>query len=224
MKEKVIVLLSGGQDSTTCLFWAKEKYDVVALNIGYGQRHKIEMNAAKKICDIANVPLFVIKTDVLKQIGNSALLETDSDISEQHSSNETLPASFVPGRNIFFLTIASAFAYKENIQTIVTGVCQTDYSGYPDCRRNTIDALEKTLSLGMDFNFTISTPLMYQSKVDTVNLARQLPGCWEALRYSHTCYNGKSPACGKCPACILRAKGFSEAGYIDPIMERGENI
>lgn len=221
-KEKALVLLSGGQDSTTCLFWAKQYYDVTALNIGYGQRHKIEMSAAKKICDIANVPLFVIETDVLKQIGNSALLETDSDISEQHSSNETLPASFVPGRNIFFLTIAATFAYKENIQTIVTGVCQTDYSGYPDCRRSTIDALEKTISLGMDFNFTISTPLMYQSKVDTVNLARELPGCWRALRYTHTCYNGESPACGKCPACILRAKGFSEAGYTDPIMERGK--
>ena len=220
---KVLVLFSGGQDSTTCLYWAIEKFgreNIETLNIEYGQRHKIEIEAAKKIAEqIAKVPYHYFKTSILKNIGDSALFNMD-DISHTHRSSVSLPASFVPGRNVFFLTIAAAFAYKYDIFNIVTGVCQTDYSGYPDCRKNTINAVQLALSLGMDKEFEIHTPLMYMTKSETVELAMEFPGCMEALSYSQTCYEGKYPPCNECPACKLRTKGFEEAGILDPIFER----
>lgn len=217
---KAIVLLSGGQDSTTCLFWAKTKFEEVSvLNIEYKQRHSIEIQSAQKIANLANVPYYDFTTDLFQQIGGSVLLE-EGDISAQHKIAGNLPASFVPGRNIIFLTIAAAIAYKHQIPNIVTGVCETDYSGYPDCRHATISALETTLTLGMEYPFEIYTPLMYRSKKETVEMAMEMPGCMEALAYSHTCYEGKIPPCGKCPACILRAKGFLEARVPDPLIER----
>lgn len=220
LKKNCLVLLSGGQDSTTCLFWAKTQWeDVVVLNIWYGQRHEVEIEAAKKIAHLANVPYYDFNTDLFQRIGGSVLLE-EGDISAQHKIANNLPASFVPGRNIIFLTIAAAIAYKHQIPNIVTGVCETDSSGYPDCRYATINALETTLRLGMEYPFMIHTPLMYRNKKETVEMAMALPGCMEALAYSHTCYEGKVPPCGKCPACILRTKGFLEAGIPDPLIER----
>lgn len=218
--KKALVLLSGGQDSTTCLFWAKEHFaDITCLNIRYGQRHLREIAAARKIAHLIDVPCKEFNTTIFQDIGDSALVGK-GDISASHKSTSDLPASFVPGRNIIFLTIAAMYAYKNNIQDIVTGVCQTDYSGYPDCRENTIRNLQTTLSLGMDTSFKIHIPLMHLTKAASVNLAKTLPGCMEALAYSHTCYEGKIPPCGKCPACLLRAKGFAEAGIIDPLFER----
>lgn len=217
---KALVLLSGGQDSTTCLYWAKARFkEVLALNIGYGQRHSIEIKTAKKIAKLANVSYMEFNTSIFKKIGNSALLGKE-DISAPHKTAANLPASFVPGRNIVFLTISAMIAYKHQISNIVTGVCETDYSGYPDCRYATINALETTLKLGMEYSFKIHTPLMHKTKKETVEMAMEIPGCMEALAYSHTCYEGKIPPCGKCPACKLRARGFLEAGVPDPLIER----
>ncbi|OQA94378.1 MAG: 7-cyano-7-deazaguanine synthase [Spirochaetes bacterium ADurb.Bin218] len=219
--EKAVVLFSGGQDSTTCLFWAKEKFsEVIALNILYGQRHAIERESARKIAKLAGVELVELEMDVFSKINDSALINTDMDVSTAHDKNSNLPASFVPGRNIMLLTIAASFAYSKGISNIVTGVCQTDYSGYPDCRDKTIKSLELALSLGMDKDFHIHTPLMWKTKAETVLMATELDGCWSALALSHTCYNGQWPPCGECPACKIRARGFEEAGEIDPIFER----
>ena len=217
MKTNAVVLFSGGQDSTTCLYWAISNFEEVkALTIDYGQRHKIEIDSARKIAEKAQIDHTIIKIDFLKNIGDSALFG-EGEVSSLHRTG-SLPASFVPGRNIFFLTICAAYAYKYGIKNIVTGVCQTDFSGYPDCRDDTIKSLQVTLNLGMDYNFTIYTPLMYMTKAESIKLAQKLPGCIKALGYSHTCYNGKFPPCGKCPACKLRSKGFKEAGIIDPLL------
>lgn len=216
--EKSVVLFSGGQDSTTCLFWAKEKFsEVIALNILYGQRHAIERESARKIADLAEVELIELEMDVFSKINDSALINKELNVSSAHGKNSNLPASFVPGRNIMLLTVAASFAYSRDITNIVTGVCQTDYSGYPDCRDKTIKALELALSLGMDKDFQIHTPLMWKTKAETVNMAADLKGCFDALALSHTCYNGQYPPCGECPACKIRARGFDEAGLTDPI-------
>ena len=222
MLSKALVLLSGGQDSTTCLYWAKKRYrHVVAINIFYGQRHFCEVESAKKIAEIAKIELIEMDLSFLfQQIGDSALLNNYSNITSNHRGNNSLPASFVPGRNIIFLSVAAMIAYKKGIETIVIGVCQTDYSGYPDCRQDTIDYLTKTLRKGMNSFFLIHTPLMELDKKSTVELAVSLDGCFEALAYSHTCYEGQIPPCGVCPACVLRAKGFKEAGITDPLIER----
>lgn len=220
--DKAVVLLSGGQDSTTSLFWAIHKpFDCHCLVIDYGQRHQIEIQSAKTIAELLQLPYTIINLDMFKQLGDSALIG-QGNISDKHRSGE-LPASFVPGRNILFLTVAAAFAFKNGIKNLVTGVCQTDYSGYPDCRDNTIKSLNVTLNLGMDFPFQIHTPMMFLSKKEEVELAKSYDGCIQALAYSHTCYEGQSPPCGKCPACILREKGFAEAGVIDPLVGRANN-
>ena len=139
---------------------------------------------------------------------------------ESGEDEETgLPNTFVPGRNLVFLTFAAALAYQQGCGHLVTGVAQTDYSGYPDCREDTLTALQQSLRLGMEFDVTLHTPLMHLSKAQTVELAREV-GALEAMAYTHTCYNGVQPPCGVCPACELRAKGFAEAGIADPLVER----
>ncbi len=161
----------------------------------------------------------ILPIDTFAALGGNAL--TDDGIAVQTGVNPqtALPNTFVPGRNLIFLTFAAAFAYPRGIRELVTGVAQTDYSGYPDCRQTTLQALEQALRLGMEFAITIHAPLMFQSKADTVQLAQAL-GALPALAYSHTCYNGQQPPCGECPACLLRAKGFAEAGIADPLLER----
>jgi 7-cyano-7-deazaguanine synthase len=222
---KALVLLSGGQDSTTSLFWAiNQGYDCEALIFYYGQRHMIEIEAARRICGMAGIQWHYVDTDIFKQIGgDSALLNKSQNISEKHRTGN-LPASFVPGRNIFFLTIAGMIAYREGIADIVIGVSQEDYSGYPDCRSNTINAMQRALNYGMDYPFELRTPVMFLSKKEEVELAKSLPGCMEALAFSHTCYEGQFPPCGKCPACVLRAKGFAEAGVEDPLIRRANEF
>lgn len=216
-----LVLLSGGQDSTTCLYWAKAKFKSVnVLNIMYGQRHEVECMAARKIASMADINSYQeFNLDFISKLGNSFLVG-EGNISDPHPSSNKLPGSFVPGRNIFFLSVAAAIAYKKRMHDIVIGVSQTDYSGYPDCRASTITSIQTTLSLAMDYRFVIHTPLMYLSKDQTVKMATTLPGCIDILAYSHTCYEGEVPPCGKCPACILRAKGFKEEGITDPLLER----
>lgn len=211
-----VVLFSGGQDSTTCLYWAKKRFDkIVALSFDYGQRHAIELESARAICTMAKVEHRILNTPTFSQIGGNALV---SQMKIETRKGE-LPNTFVPGRNLYFLTVAAALAYGLGSRHLVTGVCQTDYSGYPDCREATIKALEKSLNLGMEADFKIHTPLMYLTKAQTVELG-EAEGAMEAMAYSHTCYEGKFPPCQKCPACGLRSVGFEEAGMIDPLLQR----
>jgi 7-cyano-7-deazaguanine synthase len=221
--EKALIVLSGGQDSTTCLFWAIERFgrdNVAAVTFDYGQRHRVELDCARKIAALAGVPQTVLPIDTFAAIGGNAL--TDAAIAPQKAgaaSVDALPNTFVPGRNLIFLTFAAALAYTQGCAHIVTGVAQTDYSGYPDCRENTLKALELAIRLGMDAPLTLHAPLMYLSKADTVRLAQRV-GAMEALAWSHTCYNGAVPPCGECDSCKLRARGFAEAGIADPLVER----
>ncbi len=216
--DHALVLFSGGQDSTTCLFWALERFSQVrTVSFDYGQRHRIELDAVRKITRLAGVPSRVITISGFRELGGNALTD-EIDVNVQ-AGPDKLPNTFVPGRNLIFLSYAAAYAYQLGIKDLVAGVCQTDYSGYPDCRQNTIEALQLALSLGMDTPFIIHTPLMDLTKAETVRLAREV-GAMEALAFSHTCYNGDFPPCGECPACVLRARGFSEAGVADPLFTR----
>jgi len=217
MKEKAVVLLSGGQDSTTSLFWAKKRFkEIIAISFDYGQRHRIELNSARKIAELAKMRHYVIKIKEFEQLKYSALLNKNMQLIQKDKINKNLPASFVPGRNILFLTIAASFAYSKGIKNIIIGVSQVDYSGYPDCRKKFIKAMEKTLSLGLEYGFKIYTPLINKNKKDIVLLAKRL-GILQYLKWTHTCYKGIRPGCGRCPACKLRQKGFKEAGIKDPI-------
>ncbi len=216
-EHNALVLFSGGQDSTTCLFWALKHFNnVTALCFDYGQRHKNELQSAQNIADIAEIKLSCLKISLFEQLGGNALTG-DEALESAHDS--TLPNTFVPGRNLIMLSAGAAFAYQRDINHIVTGVCETDYSGYPDCRDDTIKALQATLNLGMEARFCLHTPLMFLSKAETVKLAREL-GALNALAYSHTCYAGEYPPCQECAACKLRAKGFERAGVTDPLLTR----
>ncbi len=218
MEEACVVVFSGGQDSTTCLFWARQRFSkVYALTFDYGQRHRIELDCARDICARFGFPQEVISIDTFSQLGGNSL--TDPGEPVQDSLYKGLPTSFVPGRNLIFLTFAAAWAWKKGIDHLVTGTGEADYSGYPDCREHTLHSLQQTLNLGMEGNFTLHTPLMHLSKAATVRLAQEV-GALEALAYSHTCYNGKQPPCGSCASCLLREKGFSEAGIADPLLQR----
>ncbi|MBC5993533.1 7-cyano-7-deazaguanine synthase QueC [Pontibacter sp. SD6] len=217
MTDTALVLFSGGQDSTTCLFWAKEQFkNVEALGFKYGQKHEVELKQAQLIAEKAQVPFKVI--DISGMLQGSALTEHDKDMSAPHELNEELPASFVPGRNAVFLTIAISHAFTRNITDIVGGMCQADFSGYPDCRRVFIDSLQTTMSLALDKDVRIHTPLMYKSKAEAWKLAHDL-GVLDIVRdMSHTDYNGDRSTYnewgyGKLdnPASILRAKGYEEA-------------
>lgn len=226
---KAVVLLSGGQDSTTCLFWAKHRIadlaELHAVSVMYGQRHVSEIVAARQAaieagCKshyIAQMPVFDDSTSALIE-GSSTELAADGGLPDAQAPGG-LPTSFVPGRNLLFLAAAAARAGAVGAEHIVIGVCQTDYSGYPDCRREFIAAVERAIYLAWPSGIAaprIHTPLMELSKAQTVKLARELPGCWRALRKSITCYRGEWPGCGACAACTLRAKGFAEASEIDP--------
>lgn len=218
MSERALVVLSGGQDSTTCLYWAIRRFGAVdTLTFDYGQRHRIELEAARNVASFAGVPNTVLPINTFQALGGNALTDTEVEVPKTAAPEEELPATFVPGRNLVFLTFAAAYAWQHDIEHLVTGVAQTDYSGYPDCRRDTIEALEKTLALGLERSVTIHTPLMNLSKKETVVLAKDL-GALEAMALTHSCYEGQRPPCGQCAACILRAKGFAEAGVRDPLV------
>jgi len=219
MAERALVVLSGGQDSTTCLYWAISKFgpeNVTSLTFDYGQRHRIELECAREIADYANVPNAVLPIDTFAALGGDALTDSQIAIESGVDENTGLPNTFVPGRNLIFLTFAAAFAYQRGIEHLVTGVAQTDYSGYPDCREETMISLQTAIRNGMESELQIHTPLMNLSKKETVELAREL-GALPAMAMTHTCYNGVRPPCGECPACELRAKGFAEAGVVDPL-------
>jgi len=213
-----LVLFSGGQDSTTCLAQACKEHanQVLALGFYYGQRHKIELEQAQKVADLAGVPFKVIDLNFISQLTPNAL--TSKEIRIEHNPGE-LPSTFVPGRNLFFLSVAGVIARQVGAEHIYTGVCQTDYSGYPDCRQDFIESAEKTINLAMETTIKIHTPLMWLTKAETVLKMRDL-GKLEWYSETHTCYEGLRPACGTCPACTLRLKGFHNAGINDPLIYR----
>jgi 7-cyano-7-deazaguanine synthase len=217
-----LVVLSGGQDSTTCLYWALDRFgagQVAAVTFDYGQRHRFELACAAQVAARAGVAHTVLPIDTFAALGGNALTDPAITVQPGVDARTRLPNTFVPGRNLIFLTFAAALAYQRGIHHLVTGVAQTDYSGYPDCRQATLQALEQTLRLGLDYEITLHTPLMFKSKAETVRLARDL-GALPALADTHTCYHGRQPPCGECPACLLRARGFAEAGIPDPLVER----
>jgi 7-cyano-7-deazaguanine synthase len=220
MDDKALVILSGGQDSTTCLFWALERFGreaVDTVTFDYGQRHRIEIECAANVARFARVPNTVLPINTFAALGGNPLVENDRPVPAGEAPEGELPATFVPGRNLVFLAFAAAYAWPRGIAHLVTGTAQTDYSGYPDCRRDTIDAMEKALTLGLERPLVIHTPLMNFSKKETVELADSL-GALGAMALTHTCYNGERPPCGRCAACLLRAKGFAEAGLADPLV------
>jgi 7-cyano-7-deazaguanine synthase len=216
---KAVVVFSGGQDSTTCLAWAQKRFDEVhALLFDYGQRHRVELDQAAYILNHLDgkIPYTLIRLHGLSQCATSALTRPEIAIDATGGLGG-LPSTFTPGRNLVFLTMAASFAISRGIFNLVAGVCQADYSGYPDCRCNTIEALQEAIRLGNDVPiFRIYTPLMFLTKRQTIQLADSL-GILPLLEHTHTCYLGKRPACGQCPACKLRLKGFAEAGLADPL-------
>jgi len=219
--DKALLVLSGGQDSTTCLYWAIDRYgveNVSAITFDYGQRHRIELECARRVAKHAGVSQTCLPIDTFSALGGDALTDTDISVASIVGEETGLPNTFVPGRNLVFLTYAAAWAWPRKIRHIVTGVAQTDYSGYPDCREATITSLQESLRLGMETDIEIHTPLMHLSKRETVELVRDL-GALDAMALTHTCYNGERPPCGSCAACELRAKGFAEAGVQDPLLD-----
>lgn len=216
---EALVVLSGGQDSTTCLYWAITRFQKVqTLTFDYGQRHRIELESARKVAELAKVPQVTVPIDTFGVLGKNALTSENQEVAADLQENN-LPNTFVPGRNLIFLTFAAAYAYEQNIEHLVTGVCETDYSGYPDCRNNTIQALQVAINLGMEARLTIHTPLMWLTKAETVQMAKEV-GAMEAMAWTHTCYNGSFPPCGDCLACKTRQLGFEMAQIEDPLLQR----
>lgn len=209
--KRAVVLLSGGQDSTTCLFWAKREFDeVYAIGFDYGQKHKKENALAKEIADMAGVPFKLVSIDSLSQLHHNAL--TDSSIEVCHEKPEReLPNTFVPGRNLIFLTYAAIYAYTIDAHHLVTGVSEADYSGYPDCRNNFARAANVAISLALDTELEVHTPLMWLDKSEVWKLSDEL-GVLDLVREKTlTCYNGiPADGCGECPACKLRRAGLQK--------------
>jgi len=211
---KAVVVFSGGQDSTTCLLKAMEEYDEVhCVTFDYGQKHASEISVAKKIARTLNVKSHnIIDMSVLNALAVSSLTRSNIEVpeySEQH--NEDYPSTFVPGRNIVFLTLAAIYANQLQAKDVITGVCETDFSGYPDCRDAFVKALNNAVSLGLGSPVNFITPLMWLTKAETWALADSLGKLNFVIEETLTCYNGeKSYGCGKCDACHLRNKGLNE--------------
>ncbi|MFB5281568.1 MULTISPECIES: 7-cyano-7-deazaguanine synthase QueC [Peribacillus] len=217
-KEKAVVVFSGGQDSTTCLFWALERFaEVEAVTFDYNQRHRLEIECAQNIANELGIKHHILDMSLLNQLAPNAL--TRNDIEVKDGEDGELPSTFVPGRNLLFLSFAGVIASQIGAKHIVTGVCETDFSGYPDCRDVFIKSLNVTLNLSMDNSFVIDTPLMWLNKEETWELADQL-GAFEFVREKTlTCYNGIiADGCGECPACKLRQKGL-----VDYLSKRKES-
>lgn len=225
INKKALVLFSGGQDSTTCLGWSLTNFShVITIGFNYGQRHSAEMQCRNKVLHkISRLSKsweqrlgedYIFSLDIFSQLGETAMT---SELKITFD-NQGLPNTFVPGRNILFLTVAAAFAWRENIHHLIIGTCETDFSGYPDCQDNTMKATQLALSLGLGGNITIHTPLMWLTKAQTWELALQLGGSefLEIIRHeTHSCYLNDyitshewGHGCGTCPACKLRKNGW----------------
>ncbi len=205
--EKAIVVFSGGQDSTTCLLWAIQRYrEVEAVTFNYGQRHKQELECAAEIASHCGIVHHVLDLSLLNQLAPNALTREDIAIEATEGS---LPTTFVDGRNLLFLSFAAVLAKQRGAHHIITGVCETDFSGYPDCRDVFIKSLNVTLNLSMDYFFVIETPLMWLDKAATWALADELGALDYIREHTLTCYNGIiGDGCGECPACKLRNQGL----------------
>lgn len=210
-----VVILSGGQDSATCLGYALKRFDkVTSIHFKYGQRHEVEEDYAYKQANKYGIECETIDISAMMALNESALLTKDKDVSVVTSKG--LPDSYVPNRNQMFITIAHAYAQKLGFDYLVTGVCQTDYSGYPDCRLEFVEALQKATNLGSNANISILTPLMYLTKAETFEFAEGLGILDSIIEDTITCYNGDESlkewgrGCGECPSCKLRKKGYEE--------------
>jgi 7-cyano-7-deazaguanine synthase len=229
MTGKALVLFSGGQDSTVCLAWALNRFErVETIGFDYGQRHRVELECRADVLGVMrrDFPQWAAK------LGDDHLLDLGvlGHVSDTALTSETaitfnasgLPSTFVPGRNLLFFTFAAAVAYRRGLKHLVGGMCETDYSGYPDCRDDSLKALQVALNLGMDQRFAVHTPLMWIDKAQTWTLAHDLGGAPLTrliIEHTHTCYLGDRThkhawgyGCGTCPACELRAKGY--AGFM----------
>lgn len=223
-----VVVLSGGQDSVTCLGIALKNFEkVYAIGFSYAQKHAVELICARKICHKHSVPFVVYEIPALIQMADSALIG-GGDVNAKHHANDNLPASFVPNRNALFLTTAHAYAQKVGANYVMTGVCETDYSGYPDCRAEFVNLLEITLNKGYETQIAFITPLMEINKAQTFQLAESVGFLEDVINMTHTCYNGNHTdlhdwgyGCGACPACELRAKGWYQ--YEQELRGKDEN-
>ncbi len=224
-QNKALVLFSGGQDSTTCLAWALARYPLVeTIGFDYGQRHAVEMTVRPKVLE----QIRQLSPEWAQRLGEDHLVSLPiiADISETALTREGeikllengLPNTFVPGRNLIFLTVAAMLAYRRGLNVLVGGMCETDYSGYPDCRDDSMRAMQHALNLGMAADFDLQTPLMWRDKAQTWALAQELGGAplIDLIRAeTHTCYLGERTlhdwgrGCGTCPACVLRARGYA---------------
>lgn len=230
MLRRAMVVLSGGQDSTTCLFWTKQNFDEVhAVTFDYNQRHRREIDAARKVAELADVASHEVVElgPILK--GRSPLTNPDETLETYENYEQMdkvigdrVELTFVPMRNALFLTLAANRAIVKDCLHLVTGVCQQDNANYPDCRAEFVDAQEQAINkaLGFQRDFQIHTPLMNLSKAQSIRLAMTLPGAYDALAWSHTAYDGAYPPTGKDHASTLRAQGFLEAGVPDPLVVR----
>ena len=218
--KKAVVLLSGGLDSSTALYLAKsEGYEVYAISFNYGQRHKKELDFAKKIAKQASIKEHVIVNTNMNAWGGSALTDSNIDVPSGDINREDIPVTYVPARNMIFLSYAASYAESIGSQDIFIGVSQVDYSGYVDCRKEFIDAMENAINQGTvcavkdNKKIKIHAPFMNKTKSEEIKLGVKL-----GIDYSSTwtCYNGYEKACGECDSCLLRLKAFKEAGYEDP--------
>ncbi|UPQ87058.1 7-cyano-7-deazaguanine synthase QueC [Vibrio sinaloensis] len=210
--KKAVVVFSGGQDSTTCLVKALTEYDEIhAITFDYGQRHKLEIEVAKSICEELGVKAHkVLDVSLLNELAISSLTRDDIPVSHDLQSNG-LPNSFVPGRNILFLTLAGIYAYQIGAKAVITGVCETDFSGYPDCRDAFIQSMQQALKQGMEYDLSIVTPLMWLDKAQTWALADKYGKLELVKGRTLTCYNGiLGDGCGDCPSCKLRSEGLTQ--------------
>ncbi len=208
-EEKAVVVFSGGQDSTTCLFWALEHFEeVYTISFDYGQRHKAELQHAEAIAKDRGVPFYVMPMHVINELSPNALTKANIPIAKREDG---LPNTFVPGRNHLFFSFAAVYAYSVGARHIITGVSETDFSGYPDCRDDFMKALNVTVNLAMDANFVFHTPLMWLDKAGVWRLSDELGALDYVRERTLTCYEGiPADGCGTCPSCVLRQEGLEQ--------------
>jgi len=215
-QEKVVALISGGMDSTISLAWATDVWspkNITAVSILYGQTHEVELASAKKIASLAGVEHLVLRESALSELKGSALLDRGIDVNLKIDG---LPATFVPSRNLLFLSIASAVAYRKGARNIVLGAGQADWTGYPDTRDNSLKLSQCALSSCLGKEVTVWTPCMWLTKAEEIELMKDL-GKLDWLKFTYSCYRGGKKSCGSCPSCRKRIQAFKEARVIDPI-------
>ncbi len=207
--KRALVIFSGGQDSTTCLLQALRDYgegNVEAISFNYGQRHHIELTHARAIAHDLNVKLTVLDTRMLQDVTDNALMDDTATIQD----DGPYPNTFVDGRNALFLLLAGAHAKRIGVHDIILGVCETDFSGYPDCRDVFVKAMNVSMNLAMDYSFDVKTPLMFLTKAETWALADELGHLDYVQTHTHTCYLGVVGGCHECPSCVLREQGLQD--------------